>query len=425
MILIDSDGQNIKIAKKEFPEIIQTSRQNFILKDKGTLFNNETSLMLTLAGYTGDDCQKTIYYNHLSLPDFWEVTLEQNNRGKVTYWGQKRAIINFRNPVEDRMVHSIDWLDDKGQLAYVETYNDYGKLYTREYYKNNNSLITIYYNKSGQEYAQTVPKSSGIMIINHPQVSGYYANRLTLLTDYLKQNGISDKLVLLDSNLIEDANQAIDCINLNDCRTLRDLVGTNSQLEMIYDFSDSSQRLVDSYIKVVKPRTESSLVKTIFILSASDELEMIEELIEGLQEYHFMIGARTMVSQKFLNLGRNKNVTISAQMSKLDVERALQKCELYLDINHFLEVDYILSRAILYDIPVLSFRDIAHQKAYFYPETIFDKNQIVNFIDYIKRLSTSPDLKNEITLYQKNQLDFCYLSLQDVINQLGGNCGHL
>ncbi len=55
MILIDSDGQNIKIAKKEFPEIIQTSRQNFILKDKGTLFNNETSLMLTMAGYTGDD----------------------------------------------------------------------------------------------------------------------------------------------------------------------------------------------------------------------------------------------------------------------------------------------------------------------------------------------------------------------------------
>ncbi|PNY19307.1 hypothetical protein [Streptococcus parauberis] len=76
MILIDSDGQNIKIAKKEFPKIIQTSRQNFILKDKGTLFNNETSLMLTLAGYTGDDCQKTIYYNHLPLPDFWEVILE-------------------------------------------------------------------------------------------------------------------------------------------------------------------------------------------------------------------------------------------------------------------------------------------------------------------------------------------------------------
>lgn len=295
------------------------------------------------------------------------------------------------------MVHSIDWLDDKGQLAYVETYNDYGKLYTREYYKNNNSLITIYYNKSGQEYAQTVPKSSGIMIINHPQVSGYYANRLTLLTDYLKQNGISDKLVLLDSNLIEDANQAIDCINLNDCRTLRDLVGTNNQLEMIYDFSDSSQRLVDSYIKVVKPRTESSLVKTIFILSASDELEMIEELIEGLQEYHFMIGARTMVSQKFLNLGRNKNVTISAHMSKLDVERALQKCEFYLDINHFFEVDYILSRAILYDIPVLSFRDIAHQKAYFYPETIFDKNQIVNFrnVNSIDTFIVSTDLQKQ------------------------------
>ncbi|MFC3921082.1 glycosyltransferase family protein [Streptococcus lactarius] len=66
------------------------------------------------------------YFNEVPVPDFWEISGD-NSSGKVNYYGQEKARIAYHAASYKRIVESVEWLDDKGQVVMIERYDQYGR----------------------------------------------------------------------------------------------------------------------------------------------------------------------------------------------------------------------------------------------------------------------------------------------------------
>ena len=66
------------------------------------------------------------YFNEVLVPDFWEISGD-NNMGKVTYYGQEKARIYYHIASYKRIVERVEWLDDKSQVVMIERYDQYGR----------------------------------------------------------------------------------------------------------------------------------------------------------------------------------------------------------------------------------------------------------------------------------------------------------
>ena len=66
------------------------------------------------------------YFNEVLVPDFWEISGD-NNMGKVTYYGQEKACIYYHIASYKRIVERVEWLDDKSQVVMIERYDQYGR----------------------------------------------------------------------------------------------------------------------------------------------------------------------------------------------------------------------------------------------------------------------------------------------------------
>lgn len=91
-----------------------------------------------------------------------------------------------------------------------------------------------------------------------------------------------------------------------------------------------------------------------FTLTASDTLENLTYLVENLPEVSFHIAAKTNVSDRLEAFKKYDNVTLYTNVHHDDIiEDLLDQSEIYLDINHWDQVDSIVDRAVEKGKPVL------------------------------------------------------------------------
>lgn len=111
---------------------------------------------------------------------------------------------------------------------------------------------------------------------------------------------------------------------------------------------------------VIKERPQ--LDYHVFTLTASDTLENLTYLVEHLPEVAFHIAAKTNVSDRLEAFNAYDNVTLYTNVHHGDIiEDLLEKADIYLDINHWGQVDEIVDRAIAKGKNVLAFDNVAHR----------------------------------------------------------------
>ncbi|MDY4761075.1 hypothetical protein [Streptococcus thoraltensis] len=375
-----------------------------VLEDDGFLPDSVESLML-LAGGSDSSLEKSpLYHNHLSLPDFWEVGIHEGVRGKASFWGKKKAILDFANPKEKRYISHITWLTDDEKPLFWENYSQYGKVFFKTYHPETPHAVRIYYDNQEKEFAQTVPGKEGIIVSNTEKLDGYYPNRLAFLIAVLQAQGESRQLVTSDIDLLSDDDNNLAFLNRQEHQQINDLPELSNRL--VIDVTEHSQRRKSLYQKVMTQAVGPKEKKSLFVLTASDQLEGLSYLVEHLPEYHLSIGARTTVSPTLQDLERYANVTVLSGLSNTDVKSLLQKSSFYLDINHHREVDEIVSRAVMARLCLLSFRPIAHRFEYYHEETLFEENDVEAMVAKVKQLDRDETLREEVLDYQMAQLDF-------------------
>ena len=102
------------------------------------------------------------------------------------------------------------------------------------------------------------------------------------------------------------------------------------------------------------------LVGDALILTVSDQIEELDYLLENLQNICFHIAAPVQFSDKIRRLETKYNVRLLTVTNEQELDFLVNMCDILLDINHFQEVDSIVSKFVQAGKPVFAFDNTVH-----------------------------------------------------------------
>ncbi len=139
------------------------------------------------------------------------------------------------------------------------------------------------------------------------------------------------------------------------------IIGANT---LIYKDIPANSIVTSQEDLKISPRRQHQF--HVFTLTASDTLENLDYLVQNLPEVAFHIAAKTNISDYLESFNRYENVNIYTNVHHDDIiEDLLKKSDIYLDINHWGEVDGIVNRAMEQNKPVYSFENTNHDSSGF------------------------------------------------------------
>ena len=97
------------------------------------------------------------------------------------------------------------------------------------------------------------------------------------------------------------------------------------------------------------------------ILTVSDQIEQLDYLLENLPDICFHIAAPVQFSEKIKVLESKYNVRLMTVTTDQQIDFLVNICDILLDINHFQEVDSIVSKFVQAGKMVLAFDNTVHE----------------------------------------------------------------
>lgn len=105
---------------------------------------------------------------------------------------------------------------------------------------------------------------------------------------------------------------------------------------------------------------EKHLLGDALILTVSDQIEELDYLLENLPNICFHIAAPVQFSDKIRRLETKYNVRLLTVTNEQERDFLVNMCDILLDINHFQEVDSIVSKFVQTGKPVFAFDNTVH-----------------------------------------------------------------
>ncbi|CZC94759.1 exopolysaccharide biosynthesis protein, acetyltransferase [Streptococcus pneumoniae] len=105
---------------------------------------------------------------------------------------------------------------------------------------------------------------------------------------------------------------------------------------------------------------KNHLVGDALILTVSDQIEELDYLLESLSNICFHIAAPVQFSEKIRSLETNYNVRLRTITNEEELNFLVDTCDFLLDINHFQEVDAIVSKFVQAGKSVFAFDNTVH-----------------------------------------------------------------
>ena len=122
-------------------------------------------------------------------------------------------------------------------------------------------------------------------------------------------------------------------------------------------------------------------VKSVLIMTHSQELEQIEVLVKRLPEWTFNIMALTLMGDKLNSLRKYENVRLHPALLEWNINRLIRECDVYLDINHEVKNLEVIEKVKESGKLILSFENTANE---YYTDKVFNLSEIDQMIEYIK-----------------------------------------
>lgn len=361
--------------------------------------------------------EKELYYAFIDIPQYWGIRADGLN-GAIYDNKNKKANIYFKNPKEKRMVSRVDWIDRNNTVYRIDYYNKYGYKYCSENVRGGNVISREFYDRNGdiKVIEQTVSKTyttlgTGISPRNYRGFADY-------LGAYLKSNEIYDENIWLTSDEIlnkfagDYGNFKISYLPQN--RLNSDLTETNQtnkafrilciEEQQVNWYKENSDCKCDRLYLYLENNESKFGKKEAFIITETDQLEYIEQLINDFPEIIFHIAASTIMSDKLTRLDINNNVELYPCITEQKRKELFERCDVYLDINHYRELYNAVNQALINNMLILAFDNTVHSKELYPMENIFDSSNYVKMKETLKNIITNRMIFNEYIDRQKKQL---------------------
>lgn len=373
--------------------------------------------------------EKDRYYAFIDIPQYWSVRADGLN-GAIYDNKTKKANIYFKNPIEKRMVSRVEWIDRNNTVYKVDYYNKYGYMYCSENVSGGNVTVREFYDRNGdiKVLEQTGPKTYTTFGTRISPKS--YRGFADYLEAYLKYNKIYDENIWLTSDEIlnkfawDYGNFKISYLPQNRLNSdLTVITQTNtafrilcSEEQQVNWYKENSNYKCDRLYSYLENNKSKFGRKEAFIITESDQLEYIEQLINDFPEITFHIAASTIMSDKLTRLDINNNVELYPCITEQKRKELFERCDIYLDINHYRELYNAVNEAMVNNMIILAFDNTAHSKELYPMGNIFESSNYVKMKETLKNIITKSGKAGEPVEMRFTKAE--YDSLEAVIEEV-------
>ncbi len=379
------------------------------INDNGFLPDDVTSPFLFFTGFV-NATGKPLHFNEIPVPKFWEIKAT-NSSGEILDFNKKRATIHFSKPSHNRFVQSVDWLDEAGKIRSTDHYNKYGYRFAQTVYNRDSQAVQkSYYDKSGKEVL-VENYVTGDLVLEHEGKIYIFKSKADFVTYYIQASGYDlDRIIfntlglpfLVKYQLHQEGDDVLfwqepigDSLPYNmqlllkpDAeRKTKIIVQDANTYEKILRMVTPEQREAFTYVGLLYPfQRDNQARKEALILTNSDQLDYVENIIEDFPDMTLHIAAITEMSSKLLSLGRFSNVHLYPNVTNMTVRQLFGRSDIYLDINHGNEILSAIRMAFESRQLIMGFKERMHNPRYSAPEFFFDLGNYASFRDKLRNV---------------------------------------
>lgn len=376
----------------------------------------------------GDHSENTLFYDSLPVPEYWDV-YDNGKDVKIYYMGCERATIYFREQravelkgnsegvlecnnsamengsldaakvMKKGVVERVEWHLESGWIYRVDFYNKYALKYTSEFRDTNGFVESkVFYSDRNQEIIVEYPGNNVVTLLENGVVKAFFNSRKEFLEYYVEEVSRNEKRAIFvqDEKMLE----ALDI---------------KSDSEQAWNYAlFSNGDLLNKYISlggkngirfyaIPENYPENKARSEALILTMSDQIERIEDLTQELPEMTFHIAANTLVSDKLNRLGEKENVNIYPCVSQEKLKELWDKCDFYLDINHWREIYDAVNVAHQNNLLIMGFENTLHHGELLVKGCKFSRQDYKKMVLVIKYVMKSPELMQKLLLVQQRK----------------------
>ena len=381
-----------------------------VVQDDGYLAPDVESPYSYFTGDLDTPEGRPIYFNLVPKPHLWEIR-SSNVNGEILDMGKKRANIFYRQPTHERRVRAVEWLDTEGQVRAADIYNRKGRLFAQitydqtqrpthtRYFDQSNVVVIMENHLTGDiiltlEGKRHIFKSKQEFVVFYLQYRGYDTDRIiynSLATPFLvayalrPKNGRADDLLFWQEPIGEALPGNMKAAMKLPHRNIRIAVQDRQVYEKIQSLATPEEKAYFHNIGYIYDYQRlNNMNPEALILTNSDQLEQIEQLLTQLPSVHFHIGAITEMSSHLMGLNRYPNVSLYPNIRPAKVAELFERCDLYLDINISDEILNACRTAFENNMLTLSFKNTCHSRLFIADDHIYAPENVSTMVDKIQ-----------------------------------------
>ena len=165
--------------------------------------------------------------------------------------------------------------------------------------------------------------------------------------------------------------------------------------------------------------------KDALIVTNSDQIEHLEDIVVSLPDVTFRIAAVTEMSSKLTAMMAYPNVILYQNASQQQIEELYQLSDIYLDINYANELLHAVRQAFDNNLAIIAFEETAHNRTYLAPENTFGKDNLAGLLDRIQLALSSVEGMTQVLIAQGRHANYMDATSyrQQIEEILGGHHG--
>lgn len=337
--------------------------------------------------YTQDATMKGYprYFNHVEVPDYWEVR-GNNSAGEIAKHDVAKANIFYSFPTHQRYVRAVEWMDDKQVVRSAELYHKNGRLFSKITYSATQQPMQRLYFNQNKEVVIVENYNTGSIQLNQNGRQTIFGSKSEFLRYYIEEKGYDTQKVFYNTlstpffYAVEQLPSSTQFDVLFWQEPIHDEVPGNMRVLferadrktiIAVDNQETYERLkqfvpsewhdrvvllgyVYEYIKL------NNMQKEVLILTNSDQIANVHELISRMNDMHFHIAAITEMSPALMALASHSNVSLYPNVSSSKVNELYQRCDVYLDINYGDEILDAVRTAFNHNMLIVAYHDTCH-----------------------------------------------------------------
>lgn len=380
-----------KFAKLKVPTVV--------LNDNGFLPKDVNSPIQYYCGMD-DNNNQPLYFDQLPLPRYWKLQASSTG-GQVYDIDKKRADVVFSANDNTRFVKEVHWLNNDGQINWIDHYDQHGQRFAKTYYQNKQAVLRRYYDRAGRMVIEHNLQSDDVFL-NGKGGQRHFAAYPDLVVSYLKDcqynldhvfyNTLNESMAVslrlpaggsdtLFWHETVNGNQIPGNMHYlmdNETRTKHIIFQNYRDWQRRDEFLPEDTGHADvKYMGIVYPHPRgNNLHPTALVLTNSDQLEQFDQLTTLLPNVTFNVGAITEMSNKLMVFGDRDNVNLYPTISSKRSHQLIKECDVYFDINHGNEILDAVRGAFEQNMLIVGFGNTCHRPQLIAPENIYQPQDV-------------------------------------------------